>query len=168
MIEMDDLQKVSRFTVCERVSALVMLCLLPACAPKQLPHDTSNAPGLGNVRSTFVDSKSPVVIGGDEAGSSGLIREAASAVVVDPESGEILEPSQLPRSLVPAAALQATDPMSSSSGGLVERPVASKAGGVMVDLQGRFRSRVSAVVSPEGDVSIERESGDAQAKPDER
>jgi hypothetical protein len=55
-------------------------------------------------------------------------------------------PLQLPPSLLNA--------LSTSHQGLVEAPSPVPGGGVMVDLQGRFRSMLFATIGPDGRVKI--------------
>jgi hypothetical protein len=72
---------------------------------------------------------------------------------IDPLTGALLKepaprslPLQLPPSLLNA--------LSTSHQGLVEAPSPVPGGGVMVDLQGRFRSMLFATIGPDGRVKI--------------
>ncbi len=73
---------------------------------------------------------------------------AGMRVYVDPKTGAILrEPvAPLPPEELPS-------PASQSGEGLVERP--APGGGVMIDLQGRFMSPITATAAPDGAPHVE-------------
>lgn len=81
---------------------------------------------------------------------------AASAgrrVYIDPATGR---PSSGPPPIPPGQARrpEVANALSTSSEGLREVPVPLPGGGVMVDLQGRFRSQVTATVQADGTVAL--------------
>lgn len=81
---------------------------------------------------------------------------AASAgrrVYIDPATGR---PSSGPPPIPPGQARrpEVANALSTSSEGLRAVPVAAPGGGVMVDLQGRFRSLVTATVGADGSVGL--------------
>lgn len=82
---------------------------------------------------------------------------AAVRVYTNPNTGEIIQP--------PAGAPTAETPeslekaFSTSSQGLVETPSPVPGGGVMIDLQGRFRSPLVATQGADGKVSVEHTPG---------
>lgn len=74
---------------------------------------------------------------------------AGSRINVDPQTGKrVPVPSSGEGVQLPADAA-----FSTSHSGLVERP--APGGGVMVDLQGRFRSAATASVAPDGTVHLD-------------
>ena len=80
---------------------------------------------------------------GSEQGAAGF------RAYVDPETGELTEP---PEDAAPEEAPVAD--FSTSEEGLVVEPHPEPDGGVMVDLQGRFRSPLVATVEADGKVKI--------------
>ncbi len=80
----------------------------------------------------------------EPAAEPGPASAAGSRIHVDPQTGK--------RIPVPSSGegveLPADPAFSTSHSGLVERP--APGGGVMVDLQGRFRSAATATVGPDG------------------
>lgn len=78
---------------------------------------------------------------------------AGRRVYVDPKTGR---PSSVPPSGPPGLSRlpEVANPLSTSSDGLREVPVATPGGGVMVDLQGRFRNMVTATVRADGTVGL--------------
>ena len=82
---------------------------------------------------------------------------AGRKVFIDPDTGKIIpRPPQ-----APAVALtpEEQNALSTSSEGLREEPGTSRGGGMKVDLQGRFRSRVIATVADDGQVSTRCQTG---------
>lgn len=74
-------------------------------------------------------------------------RSAGMRVYIDPVTGEFAEP--------PAGAAHAPSAASSTSdAGLVEIPSPVPGGGVMVDLQGRFRRPLVATIDADGKMTI--------------
>lgn len=73
---------------------------------------------------------------------------AGVMIYVDPETGEWTAPPPDKEIRPPVAGA-----LSQSAEGLVEKP--GPAGGVMVDLKGRFQSSVIAVPRPDGGVTVE-------------
>ena len=88
-----------------------------------------------------------------EAGEAGASMSTQSGYVVhfDPATGKIVEPS------IDSAPVEFPadwrNALSTSAEGLVEEPSPVKGGGVMVDLGGRFRSAMVAVVDEDGKVT---------------
>ncbi len=83
----------------------------------------------------------------DPAADTSTAPGAGSRINVDPQTGK--------RIPVPSAGvLLPVDPaFSTSHSGLVEQP--APGGGVMVDLQGRFRSAATATVGPDGKAHVD-------------
>ncbi|MBE0543314.1 MAG: hypothetical protein IH623_18365 [Verrucomicrobia bacterium] len=74
-------------------------------------------------------------------------------VYIDPATGR---PGSIPPTIPPGLSRlpEVANALSTSSEGLREVPVAAPGGGVMVDLQGRFRSLVTATVGADGSVGL--------------
>lgn len=72
----------------------------------------------------------------------------AMRVYVDPKTGAILH--EPPQQIAPE---ELPTPASQSGEGLVERP--APGGGVMIDLQGRFMSPITATAAPDGAPHVE-------------
>jgi hypothetical protein len=70
----------------------------------------------------------------------------------DPVTGELGDP---PAEAPDQISLPPADALSTSSEGLVETPSPMPDGGVMVDLQGRFRSPLIATQDAEGKITIQ-------------
>jgi hypothetical protein len=70
----------------------------------------------------------------------------------DPVTGEL---GDLPAEAPAQVSLPPDDTLSTSSEGLVETPSPVPGGGVMVDLQGRFRSPLIATQDAEGKITIQ-------------
>ena len=83
-----------------------------------------------------------VAIAEDAPGVAGP-PSASMRVHIDPQTGAIV-----PAPVGPPAAAQMAPPASHSAAGLVEAP--APGGGVMLDLQGRFLSSVTATAAPDG------------------
>ncbi|MFH1754902.1 MAG: hypothetical protein ABIA59_04290 [Candidatus Latescibacterota bacterium] len=75
---------------------------------------------------------------------------AGMRVYIDPATGEFLQ--EPPQPVISDAGKDINDPFSTSTEGLKQVP-APVGGGVMVDLQGRFRQIVSAAVDDSGAVT---------------
>jgi len=88
-----------------------------------------------------------------EAGEAGASMAPQSGYVVhfDPATGKIVEPSIDSAPVEFPADWQ--NALSTSAEGLVEEPSPVEGGGVMVDLRGRFRSAMVAVVDEDGKVT---------------
>ncbi len=86
-----------------------------------------------------------------EADACAALGRAGIVVHIDPQTGRPTTRPSAGQSAAAAAALKAM--ANRSSTGLVEQP--GPAGGVMVNLQGRFRSPVVAQVGSDGKVSVE-------------
>ena len=83
----------------------------------------------------------------DPAPDAGAAAAAGSWINVDPATGKRIP---VPSGVI---ALPADPAFSTSHSGLVERP--APGGGVMVDLQGRFRSAATATVGPDGKAHVD-------------
>ncbi len=83
---------------------------------------------------------------------------SAMKVFIDPETGEfIASPSKEPstdKKRVPEAAY------STSHEGLVETPSETPGGGMMIDLQGRFRNPLTATRDKDGNLIIQHPAGE--------
>lgn len=85
----------------------------------------------------------------DPPAEPGTAAAAGSWINVDPHTGK-----RIPVPSTGAGVQLPADPaFSTSHSGLVEQ--AAPGGGVMVDLQGRFRSAATATVGPDGDVHLD-------------
>jgi len=87
------------------------------------------------------------------AGDESVQGAAGMKVYVDPSTGQITHtppPNAATMSLSPAE----QNAFSRSDQGLVQIPNAGPAGGVKVDLQGRFQSPLIATVGPDGRLQI--------------
>jgi hypothetical protein len=80
-------------------------------------------------------------------------------VYLDPTTGEIIpQPVEAPE---PGLPKDITDPMSTSSEGLVVEP--APGGGVMVDLRGRFRNIATATLDADGNLTTSCDTGSADS-----
>lgn len=84
-----------------------------------------------------------------------LAGSASSQVYLDPVTGKIGPPPQEAKSLPRLLSPEEENARSSSSEGLVETPVLGPAGGVKIDLQGRFRSEAVASIDTQSNLSIQ-------------
>ena len=85
----------------------------------------------------------------DPAADASAAPGAGSWINVDPQTGK-----RMPVPSTGAGVAVPADPaFSTSHSGLVERP--APGGGVMVDLQGRFRSAATATVGPDGAAHVD-------------
>lgn len=83
----------------------------------------------------------------DPAAAPAPASGAGSRIKIDPQTGKrIPVPSD-------GVALPADPAFSTSHSGLVEQP--APGGGMMVDLQGRFRSAATATVGPDGTAHVD-------------
>lgn len=106
----------------------------------------AETPGSPNVTTTVPEQR-----GEKTAHSPG---EAASMrVYINPNTGEILEPSV--GALATEAPESREEAFSTSSEGLVETPSPVPGGGIILDLQGRFHSPLVATKKADGKISIE-------------
>jgi hypothetical protein len=88
----------------------------------------------------------------DEQPAGAVEGAAGMRIYRDPVTGELGDaPAEAPAQ-VP---LPPDDALSTSSEGLVETPSPAPGGGVMVDLQGRFRSPLIATQDAEGKITIQ-------------
>jgi len=71
---------------------------------------------------------------------------AGRKIFVDPVTGKLIPPPAQPALVLP----QTEDALSTSGEGLREIPGKTRGGGIKIDLQGRFRSTVTATVNPDG------------------
>jgi hypothetical protein len=99
----------------------------------------------------------PALLHADEPRTQPSVPAAGLRAYRDPTSGVLLPkpPAAAQHAFVPDAAV------SSSAAGLVEQP--APGGGVMVDLQGRFHSHMSATVAADGSVSTSCRTDGASA-----
>jgi len=95
--------------------------------------------GLAEPSTSAVTSASP------EAAAAG---RAGNWVHVDPQTGRRVPPPPAGRAMVPPVPA-----FSTSHQGLVEK--SAPGGGVMIDLQGRFRSAATATVGADGEAHVE-------------
>ena len=79
---------------------------------------------------------------------------AGRKVFVDPATGKLIPP---PRPAAPVTP-PLEDALSTSGEGLRETPGKTRGGGIKIDLQGRFRSTVTATIDPEGRLSTRCET----------
>ena len=85
--------------------------------------------------------------------ASGPLGSANSRVYVDPKTGEIGTPPPGTQLALPLAP-EEKNALNSSSEGLVQVPSPVPGGGVMVDLQGRFRVQTVATIDAQSNLSI--------------
>jgi hypothetical protein len=130
-------------------SALVTLTVLGLAGPAAVAADTSSirCPQTAQVSPEPADTAAAPA--GDEQGAP--VQQGASGfrAYVDPETGELTEPPSDAPAEEPAAAFSTSDE------GLVAVPSPVPGGGVMVDLQGRFRSPLTATVGADGKVRMQ-------------
>jgi hypothetical protein len=88
---------------------------------------------------------------------AGAVEGAAGMRIYrDPETGELGDP---PAEAPAQVTLPPDDPLSTSSEGLVQTPSPVPGGGVMLHLQGRFRSPLIATQDAEGKITIQHLPG---------
>jgi hypothetical protein len=96
-----------------------------------------------------LSSLCPPVALADPGADASTAPGAGSWINVDPQTGK-----RMPVPSTGAGVAVPADPaFSTSHSGLVERP--APGGGVMVDLQGRFRSAATATVGPDGTAHVD-------------
>jgi hypothetical protein len=133
------------------VSALVLsvsfaVGLQPAIPAEVQQKNSVETPASPNTTTTVGEKQGEKIIHPQE-GAAGM------RVYVNPNTGEIMQPP------VGAPAAETTQSLekafSTSSEGLVETPSSVPGGGVILDLQGRFRSPLVATQGADGKISIE-------------
>jgi len=87
--------------------------------------------------------------------TSGLAGSAASRVYVDPVTGQIGAPPPEVGGVQRQLSLDEQSALSTSSADLVQTHLSGPAGGVKVDLQGRFRSQTVATIDGQSNLSIQ-------------
>jgi len=112
------------------------ICMTPPVVA-ELPSDQPRTEQPGGKAKDEVNT-------GDRARSDNA---AGMRIYVDPTTGQIGTPP--PGTISGARAAQG----GGAAGGLTEVPSPADGGGVMVDLQGRFRSTIKAAREPDGSVS---------------
>ncbi len=133
------------------VSALVLsvsfaVGIQPVIPAEVQQTNSAETPASPNTTTTVAEKQGEKAAHSPE-GAAGM------RVYIDPNTGEILEP--------PAGAPAAETPESlekafnTSSEGLVETPSPVPGGGIILDLQGRFRSPLVATQGADGKISIE-------------
>ena len=100
-------------------------------------------------------SAAPSVSLADPASDTSTASGAGSWINIDPQTGKRMP---VPSTGV-GVALPADPAFSTSHSGLVEQP--APGGGVMIDLQGRFRSAATATVGPDGTAHVDCIAPDA-------
>lgn len=83
---------------------------------------------------------------------SRAVEAGASMIVIDQETGEILSPTAegLVNGEPPVVSPGLKNALSTSGEGLEQRPNPAPAGGVMIDLRGRFQSVMGVTIGPDG------------------
>jgi hypothetical protein len=95
---------------------------------------------------------SATLVPDDEQPAGAVEGAAGMRIYRDPVTGELRDP---PAEAPAQVSLPPYDALSTSSEGLVETPSPVPGGGVMVDLQGRFRSPLIATQDAEGKITIQ-------------
>ena len=123
---------------------------------------TDSSALLGAVgAAVFLTLSGAPAIAGDDGAS---VAAPGIKVYVDPSTGKISDtppPGQQGLTLSPAE----QNAFSRSSQGLVEVPNSGPAGGMKVNLQGRFKSPLVATVGPDGKAQI-KHAGETASSPD--
>jgi len=127
--------------------ATLALLLLPAGVSRA--GDTHGSPGAPS-GAEQICSEAAQPTGGNAAfqafpGSAGM------RIFLDPETGRLIGPDQLPPQALSALEMAM---LRRDTRGLTQRTLAN--GAVVVDLQGRFQSFAIATLQPRGDVSTSR------------
>lgn len=120
-----------------------------------------------SVAACFVAITQPALSGETEPPSPEKATEAkppgsapGMRVYIDPQTGGFLsEPP--PGVTLPELSPAERNALSTSHQGLTETPGTVPGGGVMLDLQGRFQSPLTATVGPDGKLTIEHNRLDA-------
>jgi len=97
-------------------------------------------------------SRATLVPDHDEQSAGAVEGAAGMRIYRDPVTGELVDP---PAEAPDQVSLPPDDALSTSSEGLMETPSPVPGGGVMVDLQGRFRSPLVATQDAEGKIKIQ-------------
>ena len=118
----------------------------PVISPEpQQARSREGGPPFAAAASTEDDKKTS----GATEGTPGM------RVYIDPKTGEFTKP---PPGVAPTEVSPSLkDALSTSSEGLVETPSPAPGGGVMIDLQGRFRSPLTATRDAEGKLKIQHQ-----------
>lgn len=124
------------------VGACFVLGMQPAVSGEVTDPGSGYAPGLGAPAPTSPDSASANA----PAGATGM------KIHIDPQTGQLTkeQAAQVPLQLSPGE----ENALSTSHQGLVESLSPAPGGGVIVDLQGRFRHPLFATVDAAGKVTI--------------
>lgn len=164
-------------TLRKRIPPLVVLFLLPIC-PLCVAlavvwfKPTGSEGGISDRNHSSQRSDAPAVHGlvksGQEsprgAETEDVTGSANSQVYVDPATGKIGPPPQktkrLPRTLSPAE----ENALSSSSAGLEETPVRGAAGGMKIDLRGRFQTEMTVSIDTQSNLSVQCSPSDGSEK----
>lgn len=127
------------------LAALVVLGWAGAAA---IAADTSSV-GCPETAQVGPEPADTVTQAGDEQGAAVRQRTSGFRAYVDPETGQLIEPPE-------EAPAEPTAPaLSTSDEGLVAVPSPVPGGGNMVNLQGRFRSPLTATVGADGKVRMQ-------------
>lgn len=121
------------------VGACVILGAQPAVAGEALD------PGTG--------VSMPAPTGSDSISSSAPSGTSGMRIHIDPQTGQLTR--EAPAAVPPQLSPREENAFSTSHQGLVETLSPVPGGGVIVDLQGRFQSPLSATVDPTGKVTIQ-------------
>jgi hypothetical protein len=105
-----------------------------------------------STEATQAPSSATLVPGHDEQPAGAVEGATGMRIYRDPVTGELGDP---PAEAPDQISLPPADALSTSSEGLVETPSPMPDGGVMVDLQGRFRSPLIATQDAEGKITIQ-------------
>jgi hypothetical protein len=105
-----------------------------------------------SAEATQAPSSATLVPEHDEQRAGAVEGAAGMKIYRDPVTGELGDP---PAEEEAQVSLPPDDALSTSSEGLVETPSPVPDGGVMVDLQGRFRSPLMATQDAEGKITIQ-------------
>ncbi|MHC4984477.1 MAG: post-PEP-CTERM-1 domain-containing protein, partial [Planctomycetota bacterium] len=133
-------------------STLLALTCLGLASPAAVAAGSSSirCPETAQAGAKPADSDAATAQAG--GGQGAVVQRGSSGfrAYVDPETGELTEPPSDALAEEPPAAA-----FSTSHEGLVETPSPAPGGGVMVDLQGRFRSPLTATVDADGKVRMQ-------------
>jgi hypothetical protein len=83
-------------------------------------------------------------------------KDPGMKIFVDPKTGEISKPA--PQPVLPEAAQRSFEAVKEPLPELLEMPSPRPGGGVMIDLQGQFRSPLKATRDADGKLSIKHQS----------
>ena len=133
------------------VSTLVLSVSFAIGIPPVIPAEVQQT----NSAETPVSPNTTTIVAEKQGENTAYSPEGAAGmrVYINPNTGEILQPpAGAPATETPEALEKA---FSTSSEGLVETPSPVPGGGVILDLQGRFRSPLVATQGADGKISIE-------------